>query len=47
LIGAVLPQKMTTEILSSREKEYFANYSSILTDYNEAIGLDITSDLEV
>eukprot|EP01033_Poteriospumella_lacustris_P019044 gene19044-13742_t len=45
-LGAVLPEKVSKEILSNKENEYFSKYSSILTEYNEALGLDVTSDME-
>lgn len=46
-LGAVLPEKITKEILNVKEKEYFAKYASLLTEYNEDIGIDVTTDLEV
>lgn len=46
-LGAVLPEKVSKEILSPKENEYFSKYSSILTEYNESLGLDVTADMEV
>lgn len=45
--GPVLPVQISNEILSNSEREYYMKYSSILTDYSESIGFDITGDLEV
>ena len=45
--GAVLPDFLCHDTLSSREKEYFSNYSSLLAEYNQHLGLDLTMDLEV
>lgn len=42
-----MPEKITKEILNVKEKEYFAKYASLLTEYNEDIGIDVTTDLEV
>ncbi len=45
--GTVLPEKIGHDTLSAREKEYFMNYSKLMGDYNEAIELDLTTDIEV
>lgn len=45
--GPVIPESIKQDTLSIREKEYFMQYNSLLTDYNTVIGLDLTSDLEV
>eukprot|EP00981_Chlorochromonas_danica_P002343 scaffold453_cov187-Ochromonas_danica.AAC.13 len=44
--GAVLPASIAQETLSAHEKSYFAQYNSLLTEVNESLGMDITSDLE-
>ncbi len=43
----MLPDRISQEILSVKEKEYFTKYTSLLTDHIESIGFDITADLEV
>lgn len=45
-VGSVLPENISKDVLGGKEKEYFANYSTLLADYNEMIGLDITTDME-
>lgn len=45
--GPVLPDRINQEILTVKEKEYFTKYNSILTDYIENVGFDVTADLEV
>ncbi len=46
--GPVIPTNfINQDKLSLNEKQYFANYSELLTEYNEMLGLDITSDVEV
>lgn len=44
--GAVLPASIAQETLSAHERSYFAQYNSLLTEVNESLGMDITSDLE-
>lgn len=45
--GPVIPSSIKQDTLSVREKEYFMQYSSLLSEYNGSIGLDLTADLEV
>lgn len=45
--GPVIPEAIKQDTLSVREKEYFMQYNSLLTEYNAMIGLDLTADLEV
>jgi GINS complex subunit 1 len=45
--GPVLPESIRHDTLSAREKEYFMQYNSLLTEYNDMIDLDLTADLEV
>ncbi len=44
--GAVLPSHIRSK-LSPRENDFFIEYNNILTDYNESITIDLTSDLQV
>ncbi len=44
--GALLPDKLQKDTLSTREQDYFHAYNKCLTKYNEDIGIDLTSDLE-
>lgn len=43
----MIPESIRHDTLSQREKEYFMEYNNLLTEYNNAIGLDLTADLEV
>lgn len=43
----MIPESIKQDTLSVREKEYFMQYNSLLTEYNSMIGLDLTADLEV
>lgn len=45
-IGPVLPSSIEND-LSYKENEYFTNYNSLIDEYNEQFGLDITTDQEV
>lgn len=46
--GPVIPESfINQDKLSSREREYFGKYSDILTQYNQFLGFDVTSDVEV
>ncbi len=45
--GPVIPSSIKQDTLSVREKEYFMQYSSLLSEYNGSSGLDLTADLEV
>jgi len=44
--GPVLPVSLRHDTLSAREKEYFAQYNNLLTEYIDSIDLDLTVDLE-
>lgn len=44
-VGAVLPQR-AEESLSAHEKNYFARYSTMVTEVNERYGFDLGADLE-
>ena len=44
--GPVLPTHVQQGILSSKELEYFSNYSAILSEYNETLGIDLFMDME-
>jgi hypothetical protein len=44
--GAVLPEGIQQGTLSSRELDYFSEFSDILNNYNSAVGFDLTEDLE-
>jgi len=44
--GAVLPANLSRSILSAPELDYFSAYNKIVSDYNESVGLDLSSDLE-
>lgn len=44
--GAVLPDLVQQETLSDQERTYFNSYSTLLTDYSELLGIDLTSNLE-
>ena len=44
--GAVVPDHIAPK-LSPRENDYFMEYNELLTEYCNAIQLDLTSDLEV
>ena len=43
--GPVLPERYRDDTISNREKDYFIRYNSILTDYQDNVGLDLTSDI--
>ena len=43
----MLPESVSRDVLSSKEKEYFTKYNEIITEYIEEVGLDVTSDIEV
>ncbi len=45
--GPVLPSFLDKDVLSSREREYFARYNDIITDYIEEVGIDVASYSEV
>ena len=46
--GAIIPEStIQQDLLSIEEKEYFNAYSKILSEYNDAIGLDLTTSIEV
>lgn len=45
-IGPVLPSSIEND-LSYKENEYFTNYNSLIDEYNEQFGLDVTTDQEV
>lgn len=44
--GTVLPESIRRTTLSGQELDYFSTYNKLLSDYNEEIGLDLSSDLE-
>lgn len=44
-IGSVLPEHLVPK-LSSRENDYFMEYSNLLSDYCVSAGVDLSSDLE-
>lgn len=44
--GAVLPERIQHDTISSRENDYFINYSKIVGEYMTNIDLDLTSDVE-
>jgi hypothetical protein len=43
----VLPERIRHDTLSTRENDYFGSYSGLLWEYCDAVGLDLTSDVEV
>jgi hypothetical protein len=45
--GPVIPESISRDVLSQREKEYFTKYNDIITEYIDNIGLDITADVDV
>lgn len=45
--GTVLPDKISHDTLSAREKEYFTKYNEILTEYNDSMNVDLGADMEV
>jgi GINS complex subunit 1 len=45
--GSVLPEGVQqSNTLSPAELDYFSAYNRLVSDYNESVGLDLTSDLE-
>ena len=44
--GTVLPEQISRTVLSQAETDYFSSYSKIISEYNEFVGLDLSSDLE-
>lgn len=44
--GPVLPDHLSRSVLSAQEVDYFSAYNKIVSDYNESVGLDLSSDLE-
>jgi len=44
--GSILPDRLQKDTLSAHEKDYFHNYNQLITKYNEAVGVDLASDLE-
>ena len=44
-IGPVLPASIESD-LSYKENEYYTNYNSLIDEYNEQFGFDITGDQE-
>lgn len=44
--GSILPEAVK-EKLSAAEMDYFSQYSNLITTYNDQIGLDLASNLEV
>jgi GINS complex subunit 1 len=44
--GSILPDRLQKDTLSSHEKDYFHFYNKLITSYNEAVGVDLASDLE-
>lgn len=45
--GAVLPDRIKSDTLSSRENDYFSSYSNFLSEYSNDVGCDLISDMEV
>lgn len=46
-VGTVLPDVIRHEILSQRENDFYSTYCDILGEYQEEVGLDLSTDLEV
>ena len=46
-VGPVLPEPLRTDILSSRENDFYVSYCDILNEYSTSIHLDLAVDLEV
>ena len=46
-VGPVLPEPLRTDILSSRENDFYISYCDILNEYSQSIQLDLAVDLEV
>ncbi len=44
--GSILPDRLQKDALSAHEQDYFHSYNKLLTTYNEAVGIDLASDLE-
>jgi len=44
--GPVLPDRVRHDTLYARENDYFSSYSTLLAEYCEDVGLDLTSDIE-
>jgi len=44
--GSILPERLQKDTLSAHEQDYFHSYNNLITSYNEAIGVDLASDLE-
>ena len=44
--GPVLPDHLNKDTLSTAEQDYFNDYNRLLSEYQEAIDVDLTADLE-
>jgi len=45
--GPVLPPNVQqSNVLSTRESDFFSRYGEIVTDYGDAVGLDLTADMD-